>query len=199
MAYTPTRLAAEDTLEEGLEQQVQPQSPKQKKPRKKKRWILLLVILAAILGVAAALAAAYQGALPVDRALLPDLNAKNGTLRADEPNADVPEGTYRFVVNQQPVMEAGTNTCNLELENVPANHFDVQCSLSLAAEGEEAGEELWSSHRLSPGRYIENVELNRSLEVGEYPLTLHYRFFDGGTTEIGSQDIAVTLYVQAAK
>lgn len=196
MAYTPTRLAAEETLEEGQKQQVQPKSPRQKKPGKKKRWILIPVILAAILAVAAALAvAAYRGALPVDRAVLPDINAKTGTLRADEPNAEVPEGTYRFVLNQQPVMEAGSGVCNLELENVSGNHFSVQCTLTHA----ETGEELWSSYRLSPGKYIETVELSQALEIGEYPLTLHYRFFDGGSEEIGSQDINVTLYVQAAK
>lgn len=196
MAYTPTRLAEEETLEAGQTQTTSPKLPKKKRPRGEKRgkklWLLIPVILVALL--AAALAAAYRGVLPVDPGILPDLNAKTGTLHADEPDAEVPVGTYRFVLNQQPVMTAGARTCNIELENVPANHFSVQCDLLL----EETGETLWSGNRLSPGRYIETAELSRTFEVGEFPLTLHYRFFDG-TEEIGTQDIAVTLYVQAAE
>lgn len=195
MAYTPTRLAGEETLETGQEQEVEQESPKQKKPGKKKRWVLIPVILAAILAVAAALvAAAYQGLLPVDQALLPDLNAKNGSLYADDPTADVPQGTYRFVVNQQPVMTAGETTCNLELVNVPANHFAVQCTLTLA----ETGEELWSSKRLDPDKYIELAELSRTFEPGEYPIQLQYRFMEG-TEEISTQTLELTLYVRAAE
>lgn len=200
MSYTPTRLAAEEAPGTGEARAVEQKSPKRKRPRrkkpeKKKRWLLIPLILVVLLGVAAALAvAAYQGVLPVDRALLPDLNAKNGSLYADDPTADVPQGTYRFVVNQQPVMTAGENTCNLELENVPANHFDVQCSLTL----EETGEELWTSNRLAPNKYVETVTLSRTFEPDEYGLKLHYRFFEG-TEEISTQDINLTLYVQAAK
>ena len=163
-----------------------------RRPRKKRhRWRIPIILLAALLVLAVgAVLAAYGGILPVDPGILPDPNAKTGALYAMDPDAEVAAGTYRYILNQQPTMAAGERNCNLNLENVAGNHYAVQATLTTPE-----GEELWSSFRVRPGKYVENAKLSRAFEPGEYPLNVNYRFLEGNT-EIGAQTIGVTLYVK---
>ncbi|MCQ4863510.1 hypothetical protein [Pseudoflavonifractor phocaeensis] len=166
--------------------------PPPNRARPRRRWPGRLAIALAVLAAVGVglYVAAYQGLLGVDPGLLPDIHARSGSLYGDGGGAE-PPGSFRATLNQQPVMRPGETACNLRLENVSANHYACQVELVL----NETGETLYASHRLSPGRYIESVELSRALEAGAHPCTVYYRAFDG-VQPVGTLELAITIYVR---
>ncbi len=65
---------------------------------------------------------------------------------------------------------AGKAEQAVDLKNPPENACDFVLTLSL----DEGGETLWTGEALSPGEALTRITLNRALEAGEYPATLHY-------------------------
>lgn len=66
-------------------------------------------------------------------------------------------------------LKAGSRTQAVRLGNPPENACTFAMSLAL-----EDGEVLWEGEALSPGEALARIELNRALDAGNYPATLHY-------------------------
>lgn len=161
-----------------------------------RRWRIAIGSLAGLALVALALfLAAWWGWLQLpgplqDRVnLLGDPHARVGVLNADD--APVEAGSFRLVLNQQPVVDAGSRTCAIQFENPPGNGYNVRLDLVL----DETGETLASTRLVEPGRYVETVELSRQLEVGTYPMTAQVSVLSGAD-EITQVTSEVTVVVQ---
>ena len=65
---------------------------------------------------------------------------------------------------------AGKTAQTVNLKNPPENACTFVLTLSL----DESGETLWTGKALSPGEAFTRITLERALDAGEYPATLHY-------------------------
>ena len=64
---------------------------------------------------------------------------------------------------------AGKTAQTVNLKNPPENACTFVLTLTL-----EGGETLWTGKALSPGEAFTRITLERALDAGEYPATLHY-------------------------
>ncbi len=65
---------------------------------------------------------------------------------------------------------AGKTTQAVNLKNPPEN----ACTFVLSLRLDDNGENLWTGKELSPGEAFTRITLNKALDAGEYPATLHY-------------------------
>lgn len=65
--------------------------------------------------------------------------------------------------------QAGKTAQTVRLTNPAENACTFALSLTL-----EDGETLWTGEALSPGEAFTRITLERALDAGEYPATLHY-------------------------
>lgn len=121
--------------------------------------------------------------------ILPDKNAKNGTLRSGE-SQDVREGDFWVVLNQLPTVEEGKRQCNIEYENPSANWYGARVSLYL----KETGRLLGHTKLVSPGQYVETIRLNRKFTTGEYPVMVKLELFEE-KTPVGMLSIEIMMRV----
>ena len=64
----------------------------------------------------------------------------------------------------------GKTAQTVNLKNPPEN----ACTFVLTLTLDEDGTTLWTGKALSPGEAFTRITLNRALDAGEYPATLHY-------------------------
>lgn len=159
--------------------------------RKHRRMYGLVVGIAVTVAAAAAVIAAHRmGAAAAIQArldILPDRNAVDGQLHDREP-VNVREGDYWVVVNQLPTIPEGSRRCNIEFENPRENSYASRISLYLKSTGKYLG----GTTRVDPGKYVESVELNRTLEPGEYPVIAKIELFTG-TEPAGELTLELTV------
>lgn len=165
--------------------------------QRKGRTILLALLL--IAGTAGGIVlASYHNLLRLPDALqaqidiLPDRRAKNGTLHAQE-GEPVEAGSYQVILNQIPTVPYGTRSCNIQFENPAENHYSSRLGLYL----KESGELLANTRLVEPGQYIEAVDLNRELPVGEYPVIARIELFTG-KEPAGNLQIEINLRITEA-
>ena len=61
----------------------------------------------------------------------------------------------------------------------------------------EGGEALWTGEALQPGEAFTRIKLNRPLDAGEYPATLHYDCYSiEDNTPLNGAEIKLTLEVK---
>ena len=65
---------------------------------------------------------------------------------------------------------AGKRSQVVNLGNPPEN----ACTFVLTLTLDEGGETLWTGKALKPGEAFTRITLERALDAGEYPATLHY-------------------------
>ena len=87
-------------------------------------------------------------------------------------------------------MKEGSRACNIEFENPEGNQYNSRINLYLKSDGKRLG----GTRRVDPGKYVETVELNRTLEAGEYPLLAKIELFTG-TEPAGEMTLEITLRV----
>lgn len=121
--------------------------------------------------------------------ILPDANAKKGSLHGGEPR-EIDPGDFRVLVNQIPAVEAGNRTCRIEYENPAGNHYSARISLYL----KETGELLGNTRRVDPGNYVETIRLKQELPAGEYPVRANIELFEN-KTPAGNLAIDISLRV----
>lgn len=143
---------------------------------------------AALLVALLALAAWWLFGRPFDP-LEPDPNARSGTLSAQP--ADVAPGSYRLVLNQGPVMQAGTTAVPLAFENPRENGYAARLDVTLDATGEAVA----STGVVSPGQYLETVSLSRPLDAGQHEATVRVALLEE-KNEVSSMTAAITITVQ---
>ena len=87
---------------------------------------------------------------------------------------------------------AGKTAQTVNLKNPPENACTFVLTLTL-----EGGETLWTGEALSPGEAFTSITLNRALDAGEYPATLHYDCFSlQDSTPLNGAEIQLTIEVK---
>ena len=87
---------------------------------------------------------------------------------------------------------AGKTAQAVNLKNPPENACTFVLALTL-----EGGETLWTGKALSPGEAFTRITLNRALDAGEYPATLHYDCFSlQDNTPLNGAEIQLTIEVR---
>ena len=88
--------------------------------------------------------------------------------------------------------EAGKTTQAVNLKNPAENACAFVLTLTL-----EGGETLWKGKVLSPGEAFPRITLERALDVGEYPATLHYDCYTIEDNQpLNGAEIQLTLEVK---
>ena len=88
--------------------------------------------------------------------------------------------------------EAGKTTQAVNLKNPAENACAFVLTLTL-----EGGETLWKGKVLSPGEAFTRITLERALDVGEYPATLHYDCYTIEDNQpLNGAEIQLTLEVK---
>ena len=156
--------------------------------------ILLAALLIALAAGGIFLASYYRilrlpDPLQAQMDILPDSRAKNGTLHAQE-GKEVEEGSYQVILNQIPTFPSKTRTCNIQFENPAGNQYSSRLGLYL----KESGDLLGNTRLVKPGQYIETLDLNQELPVGEYPVIARIELFTG-KEPAGSLQIEINIRV----
>ena len=87
---------------------------------------------------------------------------------------------------------AGKTAQAVNLKNPAENACTFVLTLTL-----EGGETLWSGAALSPGEAFTRITLERALDAGEYPATLHYDCFSlNDNTPLNGAEIQLTIEVR---
>lgn len=119
----------------------------------------------------------------------PDRHAVSGSLHNRE-SREIDQDNFWVVLNQLPTIPEGSRECNIEYENPDSNHYSARVSLYLT----ESGQFLGSTRRVDPGNYVEVIQMNQTLEAGEYPLTVRIELFEE-TTPSGTMTLEMTLRI----
>lgn len=123
--------------------------------------------------------------------LLPDVNAEMSTIPVNSENpADA--NSFRVVINQMITMENGSAPCNIQAENPIENAYDLRVCLYL----QETGELLGATHRITRGKRVENITLNRELPAGEHPLVAVLELFDDKQNLVTQLNVNIALQVK---
>ena len=87
---------------------------------------------------------------------------------------------------------AGKRAQTVNLKNPAENACAFVLTLSLAG-----GEALWTGKALSPGEAFTRIMLERALDAGEYPATLHYDCYSIEDNQpLNGAEIELTLEVK---
>ena len=87
---------------------------------------------------------------------------------------------------------AGKTAQAVNLKNPPENACTFVLALRLTS-----GETLWTGKALSPGETFTRITLNRALDAGEYPATLHYDCYTIEDNQpLNGAEIQLTLEVK---
>lgn len=171
-----------------------------RKPARRGRGLLLLLAgaLALLLAGWGIYRAAYERRLHLpDRLqaqidLMPDENAQEGTPNAGTEEVLAPE-QFQVVINQMPSMESGSSPCRILAENPANNPYDLRVSLYL----KETGELLGATHRIQRGKRVDELQLDRELAAGEYPILAKLELFDDELAPAGELGLDLTLRVRS--
>ena len=107
-----------------------------------------------------------------------------------------------IVVSGRPSIEAkaGEKTIRgIHLENDPENEgrYYITYELRLPDTSPQGYEILFTTNMIEPGNVIEDVELSRALEAGEYECTLHVQPYNMSTlTQTNNADLVTRLIVK---
>jgi hypothetical protein len=87
---------------------------------------------------------------------------------------------------------AGKATQTVNLKNPAENACTFVFTLTM-----EGGETLWTGEALSPGEVFTRITLNRALDAGDYPATLHYDCYTIEDNQpLNGAEIQLTLEVK---
>lgn len=173
--------------------------PREKKSRRGIWMALLIIVLLGLCGGMLYYIYAMQAAGQKSR-LARDEDALGGLLPgkseeeiSDILNAKVEEGMVNIGIQAEPVFEENGKKGRIGIENIAANHYSFQVDLKL----DDTGETVYSSGVIDPGYYIEYVELNQSLQAGDYPATAVFTTYslDESEDKIAEARVKLTLHV----
>lgn len=166
-----------------------PSLPKRQRHVARTLCIVLALVLVCALGLAGA---AYFKVLrlpdPIQNRieLLPDVNAHKGRLTDADPVAA--PGGFQLILNQAPVVDSKSLELPILFENPPSSEYAARLKLAL----DETGEIVASTRRVSPGMYVEHLELERTLEPGVHAATALVDLYAGNTC-VNTMSTAVSI------
>lgn len=82
-------------------------------------------------------------------------------------NRIVKKGMFNISITPEIKFYDGESKGPAMIENIAANHYNMQVSIIL----DETGEEIYSSGAIKPGQFIEKIFLSKDLEKGSYSAT----------------------------
>lgn len=175
---------------------------KEMKERGSRKGLLTVLLLLIIAGLAGGAFYYYRelSASSKKGRLSRDEDALGGMLPGKTPqeiedllNQKVEEGMVNIGIQAEPVFEKNGERGRLGIENIEANRYSFQVTLTL----EETGEVLYESGILDPGYYIEYVKLNRSLQAGDYRAAALFTTYslDESEDEISQAKVRLVLHV----
>lgn len=169
-----------------------------KKSGKKTVWLLSLLILL-LLGVSAGVI--YKLTRPEEKSRLArDELALGGMLPGKTPeeidellNAKVAEGMVNIGIAAEPIFEENGKKGRIGIENIEANRYSFQVTLTL----DETGEKLYESGIIDPGYYVEYIGLEKTLQAGDYPATAVFSTYslDESEDKIAETRVKLTIHV----
>lgn len=171
---------------------------KKEKNDKKAVWFLLFLLLL-LLGICGGII--YKLSRPEDRnRLARDELALGGMLPGKTPeeidellNAKIAEGMVNIGIAAEPIFERNGKKGRIGIENIEANRYSFQVTLT----EDETGETLYESGIIDPGYYIEFVELKKNLPAGDYPATALFSTYslDESEDKIAETRVKMILHV----
>lgn len=191
---------------EELDARLAAEPPRERKPvrdRHQKTYrrtmtvlVLLIVLLLGLIGGGLWYLLVYSAKSPLAR----EEDALGGILAAmpqedwgEALNDVVEEGQVLLGIAAEPVFELNGKRGRIGIENDAANRYSFQVTILDSA----TGEELYTSGLLSPGHYIEYIELNRALAAGDYPATAVFTTYslEESPDPIAQITVDLTLHV----
>ncbi len=176
---------------------------KETSQRKNKKLTVLVLILLLLLGVAAGMYYRLMQNRNMDR-LARDAMALGGMLPGKTPqeiedllNEKVAEGMINIGIAARPVFEENGKRGRVGIENIAANNYSFQITITL----DDTGEVIYESGLVDPGYYIEFAELKRTLQAGNYPATARFVTYslDESEDKIAETHVKLVLYVMDGK
>jgi hypothetical protein len=156
--------------------------------------VILMAIIIALLcyqkfGRKAEPANALEASL---KAKLGQLDGKSESEIQEELNRVIEEGMFHISINTTPVFANGEAEGNLEIENVPNNHYSMVVQIAL----QDTGEQIYDSGLIEPNYHIQKDVLEKDLDAGEYAAVATFHAYDMETQEeIGSTACEMMIYV----
>lgn len=127
------------------------------------------------------------------RAKLGQLEGKSEEEIQAELDRVVGEGMFHVVINPEPIFRDGTSDGNLEIENVPNNHYAMVVQILL----QDTGEVIYDSGLINPNYHIQKDKLDVDLDAGEYPAEgVFYAYDMDSLEEVGNTSCEMTIRVQ---
>lgn len=160
------------------------------KQRRRKHTVILIGLLAALLIVLGYLCyIQYLEGGERDGSAYVDPDAKSWDAEVDTP--DDTEGRILIPGYTEAQMNAGDMSLKLRIGNPKENTCYLKAVLRL-----EDGTVLYESGLLEPGTGFDEIELDQTLEAGEYQAAVHYQGYTlEDSKELNSSDSAFTLTV----
>ena len=161
--------------------------------------VLVIVVMLAVIGGLVAFILLRPEAAPEAKTYETEVAAKLGQLEhkseaevIEELNRVIEEGMFHIAINSRPVFQDGESAGNLEIENVPNNHYLMRVEIRL----EDTGELVYSTKYIEPNMHIQTAVLDVPLEKGVYfANAVFYAYDPDSLVEMGSVGTKVTLYV----
>jgi hypothetical protein len=165
----------------------------------KMQAVIILLLILIIGALACVVVKIYKDSHPKTPDYEREITAKLGQLDGKseseiqaELNRVVEEGMLHISINTTPVFQDGKSEGNLEIENVPNNHYLMRVEIA----DSNNGDLLYSTKYIEPNSHIQKAALEKELAAGEYPATATFHAYDPNTlTEIGSTACEMTIYV----
>lgn len=128
-----------------------------------------------------------------------DDSAKTGNLPGktmDEIQAEldrvVEEGMFNISISAEVFFEDGSKEGAVRIENVKANPYYMQVTITL----DDTGETIYESKIIKQEQYIEKIKLNKDLPQGNYSATAVFTALDQTTFDaVGTAAAKITLIV----
>lgn len=174
-------------------------NPRQRK--KKGGWIavvlaLLAVIVVLLLLLMRSCGAEEEGPVGYEREVAAKLGQLEGKTQEQiqaELDRVIEEGMFHVSINTDPMFRNGEADGNLEIENVPGNHYLMRVEITL----DDTGELVYSTKYIEPDYHIQRAPLSVALPAGDYPATASFHAYDMETLEeVGSVSAVITLHIQ---
>ena len=120
------------------------------------------------------------------------LTTKSEEEIVDELDHVVAENMFNVSINATPEFIDGSSEGELDIENIPGNHFLMSVKITL----DDTGETIYHTGLIKPNYHISMAKLDRVLPAGEYPATAMFTAHDMETGDVeGNVNIKMTIYI----
>lgn len=109
-------------------------------------------------------------------------------------NKTVQEGMVNISINPDPVFQNGKSKGSLNIENIPANHYNLQVDIKL----EETDEVIYRSGLIEPGHYVDNASLTKNLKKGNHKAVAVFTAYypDNDTDILAKASAHIVLHIE---